>query len=120
MINHDRKVAAGWPNAMVFGCNRTGRLFFHIRPRVLQSVLRYLDDFYQQFLKGRVESLWRSTCEGVDSEGPQNMWMLKSAHCGAVVGDLAHERSVISAAIYNWLSNYGGLDVYEAERLEEP
>ena len=43
--------------------------------------------------------------------------VLKEAEAGAKTADLARRHGVSEATIYNWKSNYGGLEVSEARRL---
>ena len=45
--------------------------------------------------------------------------VLKEAEAGAKTAELARWHGVSEAAIYNWKSRYGGLEVYEARRLRE-
>ena len=49
----------------------------------------------------------------------QIIGVLKEAEAGAKTADLARRHGVSEAAIYNWKSKYGGLEVPEARRLRE-
>lgn len=48
----------------------------------------------------------------------QIIGMLKEAEAGAKTADLARRHGVSEATIYNWKSNYGGLEVSDARRLK--
>lgn len=49
----------------------------------------------------------------------QIIGVLKEAEAGVKTADLALRHGVSEATIYNWKSRYGGLEVFEACRLEE-
>ena len=49
----------------------------------------------------------------------QVICVLKEAEAGAKTANLARRHGVFEATIYNWKSNYGGLEALEAWRLRE-
>ena len=48
----------------------------------------------------------------------QIIGVLKEHEAGAKTADLARKHGVSAATLYNWKSNYGGMDVSEAKRLK--
>jgi putative transposase len=47
----------------------------------------------------------------------QIIGVLREAEAGAKTADLARRHGVSEAALYNWNTKYGGLEVSEVERL---
>ena len=46
--------------------------------------------------------------------------VLRENEAGAKTSDLARKYGVSEATIYNWKAKFGGMDVSDAKRLEEP
>ncbi len=49
----------------------------------------------------------------------QIIGILKQVEDGRPVAEVCREHSVSQATYYKWKSNYGGMDVNEAQRLEQ-